>query len=142
MIVMNGKTHILFALAIGLIFLRIFPEFGVLLLSKILFSAGLLFGSLFPDFDLRIGFLKHRGILHSVYILFLAVLLGIFFNSLFSLFFGFALGFFSHLIGDMITLEGIRPFYPLNFRIRGRLHSGGVIELLIIIILAFLILFF
>ncbi|PJC45472.1 hypothetical protein CO037_01280, partial [Candidatus Pacearchaeota archaeon CG_4_9_14_0_2_um_filter_30_8] len=48
---------------------------------------------------------------------------------------GFLVGYGTHLLGDLVTKQGLRLFYPFKFRIHGFLKTGGKIE-------SFLFLFF
>ncbi|MBS3108043.1 metal-dependent hydrolase [Candidatus Woesearchaeota archaeon] len=81
----------------------------------------------------------HRGIMHSMFIPILAC---IFLFSQGYLVTGFALliGYTSHILADSLTHEGVRPFHPLSFHVKGFIRTGGILEhifflLLIIIIL-------
>lgn len=86
----------------------------------------LLFGATFPDIDLRIPFVKHRGITHTVWF---AVFVGVVVYSILDIaalpsgdprlpvpaFSGALMTFsiFTHLAGDALTPMGIRPFTPV-----------------------------
>jgi len=76
---------------------------------------------------------KHRGILHT---LFLAVLLSCIVGMV-SLWggFGFFVGYISHLLLDCFTKSGVRILWPLKFRIKGFVKSGGTLEDTIFVLL-------
>ena len=82
---------------------------------------------------------KHRGILHS---LIFALLLSLIVGS-FSLWagFGFFIGYLSHLFLDCFTKSGVRLFWPLKFKIKGFVKSGGIVEQIIFVLLLFLNIF-
>ena len=128
------RTHLTFALMLGLIFIGFVD-------NKILFIPIVLIASLMPDIDSTksfIGnrwyfrpmqwFMKHRGMLHSLSFCILASL-GISFLFPESAF-PFFLGYSSHLMGDAITKEGIRPLWPFEGEIRGRIRTGGRVEVI------------
>lgn len=150
---MRSSIHILLAILFGSIYFDKFPNQNLFL--QISFAIVLIFGVLLPDIDKAsstIGqkfglfskfiqkFFKHRGFFHSVWII---LIFYIVFNFLISKYFqinnlvlnGFFIGYASHLIGDALTVNGIKPFYPFNFRIAGPIRTGKLSEL----ILAFLI---
>ena len=71
-------------------------------------------------------FTKHRGIIHSF-------TLGVLLSVLIAVFwpmgaFGFFLGYSIHLFADSFTKDGIYPFWPLRWKSRGVLRSGGRVE--------------
>ena len=76
---------------------------------------------------------KHRGILHS---LFFGVLLSLILGSV-SLWggFGFFIGYVSHLFLDCWTKRGVRLFWPLRYKVKGFVRSGGVIEEVVFVLL-------
>jgi len=132
-----SKTHMLFALLIGssLFYLLEIEQ-------KIVFLSIVLVASIFPDIDTpysRIGrkikpvssFLKlvfrHRGFLHTVFFLILIDFLLLYLELGFFAF-GFSVGFLSHLIIDGATKQGVKPFYPINFRVSGPLRTGSFFE--------------
>lgn len=126
------KTHLAIALFFILLFFQYIP-------NPIVFLPVALIAAILPDIDnksSKIGhhkifrifnfFSKHRGIIHSLTFLF--IISGIIFLIYKEILLPFALGYSLHLLLDAITLNGIRPFYPLNFKIRGRIRTGGIIE--------------
>ncbi|OYT36207.1 hypothetical protein B6U91_01705 [Candidatus Pacearchaeota archaeon ex4484_71] len=138
---MYARTHLVVALFLSLVFLH--SAGGVVFLSATLFFA------LFPDVDSQnswIGkkkifkpvrfFTKHRGVLHSSsFMLFLGIIIYFLFPSVFE---GFLLGYGSHLILDSLTPRGIKLFWPLDLRLKGRFRTGGGVEIFIFV--AFIIL--
>lgn len=134
----------------------------VFLLTKDFFSGGsqlifffmLLLGSLLPDIDEQrsrinhwsgiIGivvafFSKHRGFFHSLLFFVLSFIL---IDFVWNFYYATALflGYFAHLIGDGITRRGVCIFYPFSdFKIKGPVKVGGVMEWLIVLILVILI---
>lgn len=104
-------------------------------------------GSIFVDVDScnsKIGrkfwFLswcfKHRGILHSLIACLFLSLAVCFFNLWFG--FGFFIGYLSHLFIDSFTIMGIRMFWPLKLRIKGRIRSGYWVEGILFSLILFL----
>ena len=107
----------------------------------VLFAIGVwatVIGAGLPDLDTRVRFVKHRGWTHTVWFMLLVAVVG----SILGMFsihwiFGFyplvtnvihqslgvaaagmfavgiTLGVGSHLIGDLVTREGLRPFHPV-----------------------------
>lgn len=129
------RTHIVFALFLGLIFFRLI-EFNLL------YFPILLIASFLPDIDSMhsfIGkkwyfrplqwFMRHRGALHSLTYCFVFSILISFLYPLIA--FPFFLGYFSHLFADALTIEGIRPFWPLKQEIKGLINTGGHLEKII-----------
>ena len=126
------KTHHVIALFFVLIFFQYIK-------NPIVFLPVVLLATLIPDIDNRFSkighyrifrifnfFVKHRGITHSfVFLAFVSVLIFLFFKEALL---PFVLAYSLHLFLDSFTLGGIMPFYPLKFRIRGRLKTGGLVE--------------
>ena len=143
------NTHLLF----GLFFFMLLKDFfsgG----NEIIFLLLVLLGSILPDLDsgkskinrwsgflgIILGsFLKHRGILHSVFfVIFIFVLANLFLGNYYA--FGLLIGVLAHLSSDSLTPGGIKFFYPLSkMRIRGPIKVGGVGEWLVFVGLIFLI---
>jgi inner membrane protein len=115
---MQGGTHIAVALAAGSVIMTGNPA-GIV-------AAGI--GAVFPDIDSRhsvigrkIPFLwliggRHRGWTHSI--------LGLIIFSLplwllsKEIFIGFALGYITHLLLDMLNPSGVRVFWPIPLTVR------------------------
>ncbi len=150
---MRSNTHILLGILAGSVYYAYFPVKGLVL--QILFSLALIFGVLLPDIDeahstigQKVGFIskliqkifKHRGFFHSVwmililYVLFAFVLKKYFALNLFILM-GFLVGYAAHLLGDAITVNGIKPFYPLGLTIRGPIRTGKFSEVLVALLI-------
>lgn len=147
---MQFKTHLAAAFLFGLFYLELIgyslAEGGLILLLFLL-------GALLPDIDhfsswlnnkLKITkllalFLQRRGIMHS---LFFAVLLffvvGLFWEFTYAT--AILLGYLSHLLGDMLTKDGLRLFQPFGqLKISGFFKTGKLFEKFIFILLMVLI---
>jgi len=126
------RTHLMFSI------------FAILLMinfvnNQLVFVIVALIATIIPDIDHSdsvIGkrlifrplqfFIRHRGMIHSFTI---AVLIGV----LIAIFFpvaslGFFLGYSVHLLCDSFTREGIEPFWPLDYKIKGYLTTGEKYE--------------
>ena len=133
------RTHIVFSLAIYfLLSYYILMPFYVLIF--------VLLATVFVDIDIKNSkfgnhwyfrplqwFTRHRGVLHS---LIAGVLLSLVIGG-FNLWsgFGFFVGYISHLFLDCLTINGVCLFWPLRFRIRGFIKSGGIIEQVVFVLL-------
>jgi len=133
------RTHLVFALFLGLIF---FPYMQ----DKIFFIPVLLLSSMLPDIDCmhsKLGkhwiwrplqwCIKHRGVFHSFTLCLLAALLISFTFPVIA--FPFFLGYASHLFGDAMTNEGIRPWWPTKKELKGFFKTGGKVEKVVFICL-------
>ncbi len=137
------KTHLAFGFFIGVLSSKFFnlknPFIFILLIT--IFSA-------LPDIDhpkSRIGrkfffiswpislFFKHRGFFHSMFPpLIVYFILEYYTFSLFAWTIG--LGYFSHLLGDALTKEGINFLNPFStLKLRGPIKTGGKIEKMILL---------
>ncbi len=76
---------------------------------------------------------KHRGVLHSL-IAGLVLSLSVGMISLWAGF-GFFVGYISHLFLDCLTKSGVRLFWPLGWKVKGFVRSGGVVEDIIFVLL-------
>ncbi|MFC1768454.1 metal-dependent hydrolase [Nanoarchaeota archaeon] len=134
-------THVALSVLVGLLGIKYFHPSNQILF----FFLVILFGAL-PDIDTgkskigrklplishTISFLfGHRGVFHSIYLP-----IALFF--VFNFYFGFsvavavALGYASHLLGDALTHQGIKPFHPLHdFQLKGFFSTGSATELII-----------
>ena len=73
-------------------------------------------------------FLGHRGILHSIFPILAAFFVFSYYGYLW-VGVGFAVGYFSHLVGDAFTKSGVAFLYPISSkRIKGFIRTGGVLE--------------
>ncbi|WP_337955223.1 metal-dependent hydrolase [Dictyoglomus turgidum] len=111
----------------SIFFLLIF--IGVLLILNLIFNS-----LLKPLFE-------HRGLLHSLTgLTFLNILLSIFYiNNLKNLplnlsyfyngfYTGINIGYLGHIIGDSFTYQGIRPFYPVKWKISLRIFRTNSLQ--------------
>lgn len=139
---MMMKTHLVIGIALALFLITSVNHqyifFGVLLLSTLL-----------PDIDISNSYLgskwyskpiqlffKHRGFIHSLtFCLIISVIFAFFFPILALPFFA---GYSLHLITDSLTVEGIRPFWPLKAEVKGSVKVGGKIEETIFAVFAIL----
>ncbi|MBR9699290.1 metal-dependent hydrolase [Candidatus Woesearchaeota archaeon] len=130
-------THLVFSILIGIVSLRYFS-----FQSNILFFASLILFTAFVDIDepkskagKKIGmlssFLKlifgHRTFFHSIWFVLAGYIL-LSFLPYQEVAFGFLFGTASHLILDALTKKGIRPFWPLGFKAKGFVKTGGILE--------------
>lgn len=136
---MMFKTHLAFGFLLGLLGLHyVQPE------NQLLYMALVLFGSALPDIDHPrsvvgrkvkiVAFLfEHRGFFHSLFAVILAAGAAAAFLPL-NYAYALSLGYFSHLLIDAVTLEGIMPFHPLTrWRIHGFLRTGAFYEVVVLI---------
>lgn len=136
---MRYQTHAVFCIFLSLILFNLID-----INSKIWFFSVAIFFSLLPDIDesrSRLGnkikplsyFLKHRGVFHSAWIplIFIIIFYGV--NPELSI--AAFLGYASHLVLDSFTVQGVRFAFPLKFRIRGFMKTGGMIELILFVVL-------
>lgn len=147
---MQFRTHLALAFLFGLFYLEFI---GYSLAEGWLTLLLFLLGALLPDIDhfsswlnnkLKITkilalFLQRRGILHS---LFFAVLLffiiGLFWEFTYAI--AVLLGYLSHLLGDLLTKDGLRLFQPFGqLKISGFFKTGKLFEKFIFILLIVLI---
>ncbi|MBT7237708.1 metal-dependent hydrolase [Candidatus Woesearchaeota archaeon] len=137
---MMFRTHFIFGILAGLVFLRVFN-----IPNEWLFMLVVAIGASLPDIDFhksKIGgwfkplaylfnfLLGHRGVIHSLVGAFIIYFI-------FMLFFGSTyagavfIGYSSHLFLDSFTPKGIRPFWPLKPKVNGIVRSGGMIEMIL-----------
>ncbi len=100
------------------------------------------------------GLSKHRGIFHSIWIpivfvlvakfvisqlLLLIEMLGISVSGYFALpnlvLAGLVVGYVSHLLSDALTVEGVAPFHPAKFRLKGFIKTGSFLEIILILLI-------
>ncbi len=143
---MMHYTHLAFGLFAALFSLEFFN-----IKYKLLFILVSLFFSIFPDIDepkSKIGrknkfFSKvtgflfgHRGFLHTVYIPIILSL--IFYSFSKEIGIGVIIGYFSHLLMDSLTKQGISPFYPLlNMKINGVFKTNSLFEKILFVMILF-----
>lgn len=132
------KTHILAALFLALIFLpkeNYFVFLGIALVASVIPDIDSRFSKIGKKKSFRIlqFFIKHRGIVHSLFFLsVIEILLWKFFPVAIL---PFALGFGSHLLLDGFTKQGIRLFYPINLKVHGFVKVGGRMETVVFVFL-------
>ena len=130
---MIWRTHLAFGTLIGILLLPIIKPNNVYLYFWVV-----LFASLLPDIDHNkskfgrkvkiISFLsKHRGILHSVFAI-LFFISPFYYLRYYEVALAIIIGYGSHLIGDMITRQGVAPFYPLPLTIKGFMRTNSLTE--------------
>ncbi|MFH1510056.1 MAG: metal-dependent hydrolase [Candidatus Woesearchaeota archaeon] len=131
------RTHLVAALAAGLYFQS--PSWQLLL--------ALIISATVPDIDTPKSFLGkrlpiisyplkffvgHRTLFHAVW---LPAALFFFLADFHSISLGILIGYGSHLLLDSLTRQGVQPFYPLKFRLRGPVETGGFFEGIFFILL-------
>jgi len=125
-------THIIFAFLV-------FLMFGLFLSYPIYLSFFAFLGVLLPDVDL-FSRKMHRKLCHNIWflmiVLFIAYNLGLDRTSAIII----SIGFFSHLISDALTHNGITPLWPIKkLKFNGPIKTGGFGEYLIVLVLLLLI---
>ncbi len=140
------KTHIVITCFFILLVLP-FIDF------KIIFVIAALIGTFFPDIDTKYSkagkkkifrpvqlFTSHRGVFHSFsFLILLCFILVFIFPKAIE---GFILGYGLHLIADGLTIQGIYPFYPLKWKIKGNLRTGSMNEAGIFVVFVLFSLFY
>lgn len=142
---MRYKTHLVFGLFFGLLFLSLFY-----VPNRILFLGIVAIASLFPDIDAKESILSiklinwifgHRKLFHSIWpLLFLYII----FNYLLEwnpISLAIIIGYGSHLVSDTFNKTSIMFFYPLKLKQKGFIRTGSFLELLFFIIFLVLDLF-
>lgn len=129
---MLAKTHLAIGLFAMIFFLphvdNVWVFIPVVLIASILPDIDSAFSTLGKNKAFRPlqAFTEHRGVFHSL--TFCAVIAVFFSFYLPVLAFGFFLGYGLHLLADSWSVEGIRPFWPLQGIVHGSVRVGGVIE--------------
>ena len=131
------RTHLLITLFFILILFSVVED-------KVVFVIIALIATFIPDIDTKFSklgrkkifrplqfFVSHRGFLHSF--IFLGLVALIFYLFLPIVVFPFILGYGLHLIADGLTIQGIKPFYPFKTRIKGRIKTGGRLEVVVFV---------
>jgi len=133
------RTHIVFSLAIYFLLSHYITMPWYVLIFVLLATA-------FVDIDIKNSkfgnrwyfrplqwLTQHRGFFHSLFVgLILSLLIGTF--SLWGCF-GFFVGYVSLLFLDCFTRTGVALFWPLGFKIKGFIKSGGIVEQVIFVLL-------
>lgn len=99
---MTSKTHITTGLVCSLPFITM-QNVGLISMAII--------GAILPDVDLKLK-MKHRSITHSI-VGYLALSYGLFTRD-YEIGLFFSIGYLTHLLLDMLTVKGIKLFYPLK----------------------------
>ena len=135
---MRWNSHLLFGLLFALIWISVF---GVS--NNWIFLGFVLFASLLPDIDhpqSKVGrkvkplswlinnVFGHRGIFHSIW-----PVLGLYIVFVYLLDWrlaglGLCVGFFSHLVSDALTLDGVNFGHPFRAKVSGFVRTGGTSE--------------
>lgn len=140
---MMFKTHLMFGILLGLLFVKLFSiEKGLLFVLVVAFF------SIFPDIDFhksKIGrkvkplswlinlFVGHRGVIHSLFAaLFFYLLLFILFGGTYGS--AALLGYFSHIFLDSLTKRGTKPLWPIRTRLTGILKGNSTLDYLLFFI--------
>ena len=121
---------------------------------ELVFFLMVLLGSVFPDIDEPhskmnrwsgilgrvVGVLFiHRGVIHSFLFMGLMCALVWHFWAGFAAL-GLLLGYVAHLFGDALTPMGVAVLYPFsNFRVRGPIRTGGLVEVLLMVLIIVLV---
>lgn len=139
------RTHLIIALFFSLLVLNFFE-------NKFLFLIIVLISTYIPDIDSRfskLGKLKimrplqffagHRKIFHSFIFLGLISFPLFFINK--TIFYGFVLGYGIHLFVDCFTVRGVNIFYPFEYKIKGFVRTGSLIETIIFYFFLFIDMF-
>jgi inner membrane protein len=133
------RTHIVFSLAVYFL-LTYFIAMPFYVLIFVLLATA------FVDIDIKNSkagnhwylrpfqwITKHRGLLHS---LLFGLLLSLIIASVSQWAgFGFFVGYVSHLLLDCLTKSGVALFWPLPFKIKGFVKSGGIVEQVVFVFL-------
>jgi inner membrane protein len=146
---MLAKTHIAFGILLALLIVPL-VQTG----NKIIFFALVVFSSLLPDIDTphsKLGSkikpaswliketIGHRGLFHSLLFgIALHVLIWFFIGKIYAT--ALIIGYFSHLLIDGFTKEGINFLHPIaELRLRGFVETGSFLEFVIFLSFAALI---
>lgn len=131
------KTH----LAINFFFALFFSSY---MQHKTIFIALILVATAFPDIDnlnsyisrkakifSRIVhfFFRHREFFHSLVFVAISSFLLMFLSANVAL--PFFIGYSLHILADSFTIDGIRIFWPLKTRTKGRIRTNGLTEKII-----------
>jgi inner membrane protein len=138
------RTHILFGVLVFFVLAR-FVEMPFWVLGFVLL------GAVFVDFDSsssKLGkefwlfnwWMRHRGMIHSLFFCVLVSLIVGFFSRWAG--FGFFVGYLSHLMLDSFTRMGVGLFWPFGFRVKGFMRSGSWMEDVVFVLLLFVDIWF
>ena len=79
---------------------------------------------------------KHRGLFHSFTFAIIIALIFSFYFPILAL--PFFLGYSGHLIGDALTPEGIKPFWPSDKELKWKIKTNGKVEKILLYVVIFL----
>ena len=138
-------NHILFAILLYVLTIKLglfpFSLLGLLIviLSSMIADVDIKFSTLGRKTKIFAFAFKHRGFFHSLF--FGALLFMILYFAKTGFHFMFAIGYFSHLFLDSLSVSGIQLFWPLKKRVKGflKIKNGGFTETIISIILFLII---
>ncbi len=134
---MNAKNHLIFSFSFVLLFIKILNNFFNINIDLWHTISSSFISCLLPDLDhpksligLKLKYINflwfffgHRKFTHSLFgfIIFLFLLLKlnlIYFNFNLDIIIGMLLGYFSHILADMLTINGINFLWPIKLKFR------------------------
>jgi membrane-bound metal-dependent hydrolase YbcI (DUF457 family) len=120
---MMKKSHAIIG-TLGTVVLHPQASYPVLLLLV----SGAFIGSILPDWDLRWK-IPHRGPTH--WLVWPAIFLWA--GHAYPFMIGLCTGWFLHILADSMTVEGLRPLWPVTWRIHGLIRTGALLEYVLIL---------
>lgn len=135
---MMYKTHLVFGIFIGIIYILLF---GVS--DKYLFLSIVALAALFPDIDhanSKIGskvkpiswliqnVFGHRGFFHSIFPAVILYFIFVYLLNLKLVGLAIAVGYVSHLMSDALTVTGVNFAHPFRAKVSGFIETGSVLE--------------
>ena len=115
---MHAKGHFGFTLLVLSLFALPFGLGPDNLVIIVIFLSALL--SSLPDIDLKFG-IPHRTVTHSIlFAIIIGIIFGIFLGNSSGIIYGIVgflagfLGIMTHLLGDVMTYQSFKPFWPFN----------------------------
>jgi inner membrane protein len=75
---------------------------------------------------------RHRGFFHSI--LFGVLMTGIFYYANSGLYLEFLIGYFSHLLLDLLNYKTVQLFWPFRTKTKGFIKTNGFVEKLLMFI--------
>ena len=140
---MNNKTHVAFGIFFSLLLFRV-----VHIENPALFVIIASFFALLPDIDqsrskvvMKVRplslVLKHRGLMHSIWIPMILIL--VVYPISFDISLAIFIGYFSHLLTDGFTKRGVKFIWPIGWKTKGYVTTGGKMEHTILMLISLLI---
>lgn len=136
---MMYRTHLAIAVMLMLLFLPVVTY-------KWTFIIVLIICTFLPDIDISQSYLgkhkilrpiqwvvKHRGVFHSFTFAIIVALIFTFYVPVLAL--PFFLGYGGHLLGDAMTPDGIRPFWPSKSEMKWKIRTNGRVEKILFYVL-------